>query len=255
MKRFFLQLSYKGTNYVGWQIQPNGKSVQEEIEKSLSTLLRREISIIGQGRTDAGVHALKSYAHFDFEGTLPYTLEELTYKLNRLLSRDIAIQKCFEVDPHFHARFSATAREYLYIIATEKSPFNVENSWLHYRAPQIDKMQEAAKYIMGQHDFSSFCSAKSELLNKVCTVSKADWVQNSGQIEFRIKANRFVMNMVRSLVGTMVEIGLNKREISDMQKILEAKDRTAAGVNAAPSGLHLIEVTYPEELFLWKTEE
>ncbi len=116
-------------------------------------------------------------------------------------------------------------------------------------------MQEAAKYIMGQHDFSSFCSAKSELINKTCTVSKAEWVQNGGQLEFRIKANRFVMNMVRSLVGTMVEIGLNKREISDIQKILEAKDRTAAGVNADPSGLHLIEVTYPEELFLWKTEE
>lgn len=255
MKRYFLQLSYKGTRYVGWQIQPNGLSIQEEIEKGLSAILRKPTSIVGQGRTDAGVHALKSYAHFDWEGELPMPEEDLTYKLNRILSKDIAVQKIFEVAPDAHARFSAVSREYIYIVAIEKTPFNYENSWMHYRVPNLEKMQEACAHIMGEHDFSSFCSAKSDLIHKVCTVTKAEWTQNGSQYEFRIKANRFVMNMVRSLVGTMTEIGLGKRNSEDIKYILEQKDRSAAGVNADPAGLHLYEVAYPDHIFTWKTKE
>lgn len=255
MKRYFLQLSYKGTQYVGWQIQPNGVSVQEEIQKALSTILRSEISIVGQGRTDSGVHALKSFAHFDFDGTIPITLDELAYKLNRFLSKDIAIQKIFETHSEFHARFSALSREYLYIVSTAKSPFNYENSWIHYKSPILARMQEAANLILGEHDFSTFCSHKSQLINKTCTVYKAEWTQNGETLEFKIQANRFVMNMVRSLVGTMVEIGLEKREPKDMLTLLAAKDRTKAGVNADPAGLHLINVHYPEELFLWKEKK
>lgn len=255
MKRFLIQLSYKGTRYVGWQIQPNGSSIQEEIEKAMSTLLQENIRIFGQGRTDAGVHALNSYAHFDLENYPKMSLEQLIFKLNRFLPKDIAIKNIVEVSPLFHARFSAESRSYLYIISTQKNPFTVENSWLLNKKPNIYAMQEAAKYIIGEHDFSSFCSAKSSLISKKCRVYQADWEEVDEQFLFKIKANRFVMNMVRSLVGTMTEIGLGKKSVEDMPRILQAADRKAAGPNADPAGLHLVDVAYPQDLQKWKTKE
>jgi len=249
MKRFFIELSYKGTAYSGWQVQPNGPSVQQTLEEALALILRREVPVTGQGRTDAGVHALKSFAHFDLE-ELPMDSRTLVYKLNRLLPHDIAIHEIREVQPGAHARFSAEAREYQYFVHLGKSAFLKDTALQLYRVPDLAAMQQAAAHIPGEHDFSSFCSARAEVAHKRCTVSRAEWRQEGRMLIFTIQANRFVMNMVRSLTGTMLEIGAGKRRPEDIPLILAALDRTQAGENAAPEGLHLTDVIYPSSIFI-----
>lgn len=233
MRRFFIELSYKGTAYSGWQVQPNGISVQQTLEDALGTILRRPAAVTGQGRTDAGVHALKSFAHFDAE-QLPYANETLAYKLNRLLPDDIAIHAIREVQADAHARYSAEAREYSYFIHLGKSAFLKDTALQLYREPDIILMQQAAGYILGEHDFTSFCSTRADSRHKRCTVTRAEWQQEEHLLTFSIQANRFVMNMVRSLTGTMLEIGLGKRSPQEMPVILSATDRTCAGENADP---------------------
>lgn len=246
--RYFIQLSYKGEAYCGWQIQPNGITVQEILQKALSITSRTEINIVGQGRTDAGVHALKSYAHFDIE-KLPFSLEQWAYKLNTFLPNDIAIQQIIPVNADAHARFSALSRSYRYIISTTKNPFWHKRAWEIYRALDLKRMEEAAYFLKGKHDFTSFSSMKSDTESRICDVTQLDLGSDGTFIYVDITADRFVMNMVRTIVGTLVEVGLGKRKPSEMDKLIAALDRNQAGENAPPHALYLREVKYPAHIF------
>ncbi len=247
--RFFIELSYLGTHYCGWQIQPNGVSVQETLEKALFTISRREFSITGQGRTDAGVHALKTFAHLDTEDK-PYPEDVWAYKLNSVLPPDIAIHRIFKVKKDAHARFSATGRSYRYRICTRKNPFETGRAWIHLRKPDINLMKKASEFLKGRHDFTSFSSAKSDTENRVCTISHLELVETGDMIYMDITADRFVMNMVRTIMGTLTEVGLGKRTPESVKTILNAKNREMAGENAPPQGLFLMDVAYPSDIFL-----
>lgn len=246
--RYFIELSYFGEAYSGWQIQPNAISIQETLEKALSLILREPIKITGQGRTDAGVHAIQSFAHFDIAHLAMFP-DELCFKLNSLLPSDIAIKRIFEVPETAHARFSPISRSYQYIISSQKNPFYHNRSWPIYRKLDMNSMQEAAAHLLGTHDFTSFSSAKSDTESRVCTVTQLDIEQNDELIYIHITADRFVMNMVRTIVGTLVEVGLGKRKPDEMTSLLALKNRQTTGENAPACGLYLREVKYPEHIF------
>ena len=206
MKRIRLTVAYDGTNYCGWQVQPNGHSVQAELQRCLSTLLREEIAVTGAGRTDAGVHARCMVAHFDIEQ--PIDEGQLTYKLNRILPRDISVQKVWEVPNDLHARFSAVSRTYHYYIHTQKDPFLRSYSCeLHYSL-DFAKMNEAAACLLQYEDFGAFCKSHADVKTTLCQVTQARWVQQSSYSwYFEISANRFLRNMVRAVVGTLIDVG------------------------------------------------
>lgn len=246
--RFFIELTYNGEAYCGWQIQPNAMSVQETLEKALSLTSRSQISIVGQGRTDAGVHALQSFAHFDVE-ELPFDIAHWKHKLNSLLPEDIAIKQIIPVTVDAHARFSALGRSYRYIISTVKDPFYHKKAWQIYRPLALENMKKAAQYLIGKHDFTSFSSTKSDTESRVCDVRHLDIIQDKDQIFIDISADRFVMNMVRTIVGTLVEIGHDKRKPEDIPQLLAQLNRQKAGENAPPYALYLREVKYPAHIF------
>ena len=241
--RFFITLSYDGTRFHGWQIQPNGISVQGELQRGLSLLLRQDIVVTGAGRTDAGVHASMMVAHFDYEGELD--CRQLAYKLNKLLPQDIAIQKVEQVSDDLHARFSATSRTYYYYIHTEKSPFERHYSCeLHYPL-DFSKMNEAARILMEYEDFGAFCKSHADVKTTLCHVTKAEWHQNSPSTwYFEITANRFLRNMVRAVVGTLIEVGRGRMSIDDFRKVIEGKRRTEAGESMPGNALFLVNITY-----------
>lgn len=240
--RYFIEFSYNGENYFGYQIQPNQISVQEELEKALSTLLRQEVKITGAGRTDTGVHAKKMYAHFDIENPVE---ENLTQKLNSFLPPDIAIKRIFEVDEDLHARFSATFRTYEYNISLEKNPFTLNSAWQHWRRfLDINAMNEACKILFEYEDFTSFAKLKSDNKTNICKIYKAEWQQNGSELTFTISADRFLRNMVRAIVGTMVEIGSGKLKPEDLRNVIENKNRNSAGTSAPAHGLFLVDVGY-----------
>lgn len=243
MFRYFLQLSYKGTRYFGWQIQPNAVSVQEVLEKTLSTVLRESVAVVGAGRTDTGVHALFYILHFDVlnEITEP---DKLVFHLNRFLPADIAIQKIWKVDNEMHARFSAVSRTYKYFISTEKNPFTTETSFLYTGFLDVDKMNEAARILFYYHDFTSFSKLHTDVKTNNCKIYEAAWKQEDRQLVFTIKADRFLRNMVRAIVGTLLEVGKGKITIDDFKKIIEAKDRGAAGTSVPAQGLFLVDIEY-----------
>lgn len=247
--RYFIELSYLGTAYCGWQNQPNGISVQASLEKSLFTLLRREIPVTGQGRTDAGVHALKTFAHVDVN-ELPFDEKIWAYKWNALLPADISVQKIMQVKDDAHARFSARRRFYRYRICTKKNPFENGRAWMLYRTLETADMLKAAAYLKGAHDFTSFSSARSDTENRICTVDKISIHEQDGILMMDISADRFVMNMVRTIMGTLAEVGLGKRQAESIPAILSAKNRESAGENAPPQGLFLTDVEYPSDIFL-----
>ncbi|RMZ58013.1 tRNA pseudouridine(38-40) synthase TruA [Chryseobacterium nematophagum] len=243
--RYFIEFSYNGKNYFGYQIQPNAISVQEELEKGLSTILREEIKTTGAGRTDTGVHAKKIFAHFDTEKILE---EDLVRKLNSFLPPDISIKRIFRVQDDFHARFDATYRTYEYYISLEKNPFTQELAWQHWRKPlDIHKMNEACKILFEYEDFTSFAKLHTDNKTNICKMYKAEWVQNGSEIIFTVSANRFLRNMVRAIVGTMVEIGSGKIDPEDLRKVIENKNRNAAGTSAPAHGLYLVDVGYEFE--------
>ncbi len=247
--RYFLQLSYKGTNYHGWQIQPNADSVQEVMEKTLSTILREEISVVGAGRTDTGVHASFYMLHFDSEKeNLQH--ENLVYRLNRFLPDDIAVQKLLPVKPEAHARYSAVSRTYKYFITIHKNPFETETSYLFTLPLDINKMNEATKVLFEYRDFTSFSKLHTDAKTNNCRIFQAEWKENNQQLVFTIKADRFLRNMVRAIVGTLIEVGQGKLSLEDFRKIIAKKDRGAAGTSAPANGLFLADVEYPEEIFL-----
>ena len=242
--RFFITLSYDGTRYHGWQVQPNGPSVQEKLQWALSTILRQDIQVTGAGRTDAGVHARMMVAHFDVE-TMHYELQDLTYKLNRLLPQDIAIQKMEPVSDEMHARFSATSRTYHYYIHTVKDPFlRAYSCELHYPL-DFQLMNEAAAILMTYEDFGAFCKAHADVKTTLCHITTAQWHQTSpSSWYFEITANRFLRNMVRAVVGTLIDVGRGRLSLDDFRKVIEGKRRTEAGESMPANALFLEEVKY-----------
>lgn len=242
--RFFITLSYDGTRYHGWQVQPNGPSVQEKLQWALSTILRQDIQVTGAGRTDAGVHARMMVAHFDVE-TMDFELQDLTYKLNRLLPQDIAIQKMEPVSDEMHARFSATSRTYHYYIHTVKDPFlRAYSCELHYPL-DFQLMNEAAAILMTYEDFGAFCKAHADVKTTLCHITAAQWHQSSpSSWYFEITANRFLRNMVRAVVGTLIDVGRGRLSLDDFRKVVEGKRRTEAGESMPANALFLEEVKY-----------
>lgn len=247
MQRYFLQLSYNGTGYHGWQVQPNATSVQGKIEKALSTILREEIQVVGAGRTDTGVHASYYILHFDSQNENLHN-ENIVFRLNRFLPDDIAIQQIFKVKNDAHARFGAISRTYKYYITTIKNPFD-KFSYKYSQKLDIEKMNKAASLLIEFTDFTSFARLHTDVKTNNCTVLKAAWTQKDAQLIFTIKADRFLRNMVRAIVGTLLEVGKGKLSVDDFRTIIETKDRGAAGSSAPALGLFLADVEYPDEIF------
>ena len=251
--RYFIQLSYDGTGYHGWQVQPNGVSVQEVLQKALSTLLRQPTEVTGAGRTDAGVHASMMVAHFDWpaahegEGCeeMPLDCTQLTYKLNRLLPPDVAVQAVRPVGPEMHARFSATRRTYHYYIHTRKDPFLRGYSWQVNVPLDFALMNEAAQVLLEYSDFTSFSKTGTDVKTNICQLTEARWEQlKPGEWRFTVSANRFLRNMVRAIVGTLVEVGRHRMTISQMRHAIEAKDRQRAGESVPGHALYRTDIEY-----------
>ncbi|MBE6282405.1 MAG: tRNA pseudouridine(38-40) synthase TruA [Bacteroides sp.] len=247
--RYFIYLAYDGTNYHGWQIQPNGVSVQETLMKALSTFLRRDIEIVGAGRTDAGVHARLMVAHFDFEDELDERM--VVDKLNRLLPHDISVFEVRKVRPDAHARFDATYRTYKYYVTTRKNPFNRHYAWRLFNDLNFAKMNEAAKILFEYIDFTSFSKLHTDVKTNNCRIMQAEWTQvDEYEWVFTIQSDRFLRNMVRAVVGTLVEVGRGKMTLEGFRQVIEKKDRCSAGSSVPGHALFLVDVGYPEELFL-----
>ena len=243
VKRYFIWLSYDGTNYHGWQVQPNGISVQGELQRVLSTLLRQDISITGAGRTDAGVHARVMAAHFEIEADID--CKQLAYKMNRMLPQDIVIDRIEEVSLDMHARFSATERTYHYYIHTRKSPFERHYSCeIHYPL-DFEKMNEAGRILTTYEDFGAFCKAHSDVKTTLCNVTRAEWIQTGDTTwYFVITANRFLRNMVRAVVGTLVDVGRGRLSLDEFRSVIEGKRRSDAGESMPGNALVLEYVKY-----------
>ncbi len=241
--RYFIHFAYDGTNYHGWQIQPDANSVQEELQKALSVLLRHDVEIVGAGRTDAGVHARQMVAHFEWDGQLD--CQQTAYRLGRMLPRDIAIYRMEPVADDMHARFSAVRRTYHYYLHTERDPFCRQYSCeLHYDL-DFEHMNEAGRILCTYEDFGAFCKSHSDVKTTLCKVSEAHWIQvDSTHWYFRISANRFLRNMVRAVVGTMIDIGRGRITLDDFRKIVEGKQRTQAGESMPAHALFLEEIEY-----------
>lgn len=249
MYRYFIYLSYDGTNYHGWQIKPNGISVQEVLMKALSTFLRKPIEVVGAGRTDAGVHARLMVAHFDFDTELDCAT--VVDKLNRLLPPDVAVHRVRRVKSDAHARFDATYRTYKYYITTCKDPFSRAFSWRIFQTLDFEKMNEAAQTLFDYIDFTSFSKLHTDVKTNNCKMMYARWEQiGEHNWVFTIQADRFLRNMVRAVVGTLVEVGKGKLTVEGFRKVIEEKNRCSAGTSVPGNALFLVDVGYPEELFL-----
>ena len=254
--RYFIELSYDGTAYHGWQIQPNGASVQETLQQALKMLLREDVAVTGAGRTDAGVHAAMMVAHFDIEDPLPTppvregrarqtACDYLVYRLNGVLPHDIAIYKIYPVADDMHARFSARARTYYYYVHTRKSPFLRDRSWRLVSTPDFEAMNHAAATLMEYEDFTSFSKLNTDTKTNICHVTMARWVQLSDyEWRFEITADRFLRNMVRAIVGTLMEVGRGTLSIEGFREVIEQKNRCKAGDSVPARGLFLQEVKY-----------
>lgn len=242
--RYFIHLAYDGTRYHGWQIQPNGISVEGELERCISIILRKEIDVVGAGRTDAGVHARHMVAHFDFhEETID--CEQLTYRLNRILPHDISIYKTEPVNDEMHARFSATARTYHYYLHTRKDPFARNYSFESHFSLDFNKMNEAAEILLEYNDFAAFCKSNSDVKTTLCYITEAKWIQdNDCSWHFTITANRFLRNMVRAIVGTLIDVGRGRLSIYEFRMVIEGKKRTQAGESMPGNALFLEKVEY-----------
>ncbi|MBR6291641.1 MAG: tRNA pseudouridine(38-40) synthase TruA [Bacteroidales bacterium] len=260
MGRYFIHLAYNGANYNGWQTQPGLPTVQQTIEGALSTLLRQPVAVVGCGRTDTGVHASDFYAHFDVQESKSRRDEEsksnedflssglldsLTFKLNNLLPPDIAIFAIFPVADNAHARFDATARTYQYHVSDRRLPFRQGQYCRIYYRPDLEKMNEAAKVLMEYEDFTSFAKLHTQVKTNICHLSRAEWAEEEGGWVFTIRSNRFLRNMVRSVTGTLLDVGRGKLSIEGLREIVEKKDRCAAGVSMPACGLFLTKVEYP----------
>ncbi|MBT8281383.1 MAG: tRNA pseudouridine(38-40) synthase TruA [Muriicola sp.] len=245
--RYFIEFSYNGKAYHGWQRQPKASSIQQTIEDAMSLLLREKIQLVGAGRTDAGVHARQLYAHFDFESKVEKT--EVVQRLNAFLPEDIAIKDIIEVSPKAHARFDALERTYEYRVVQEKDPFNTD--WAHYvHLPlHMEAMNLAAAELMKHTDFECFSKSNTDVKTYVCRLKEAKWRREGNTLIFTITADRFLRNMVRAIVGTLLDVGLQKSSVENVNSIIKSKDRGEAGVSVPAKGLYLMKITYPKTLF------
>ena len=239
LQRYFIELAYNGTNYHGWQIQPNAVTVQEMLNKALSTLLRQPVETTGCGRTDTGVHATEFFVHIDAEEAADLR------SLNSLLPYDIAIKKIIPVHAEAHARFDATLRSYEYHIHFHKDPFKLDRSWLLRDVPDIALMNQAAAILMEYTDFSCFSKSNTQVFTNNCKISRAEWVKTGDGLVFHISADRFLRNMVRAIVGTLILVGRKEMEPEGIRAIIESKNRSNAGTSVPACGLYLTEVKYP----------
>lgn len=247
--RYFIELSYKGTNYHGWQIQPHSISVQEIVNKAFKTIFRTQIDIVGAGRTDTGVHAQQLFAHVDFENEI--NIGEIGYKINSLLPHDIVVENIRNVIDTAHARFDATSRSYEYHIFLGRNPFFLETTWqLNNKKLNIVKMNEAAEILLTYTNFKCFSRTNSNVKTYNCDVRRAEWVLTNKKLIFYITADRFLRNMVRAIVGTLLEVGTGKITLEEFAQIVESKDRCNAGTSAPAKGLFLTQVTYPKTIFI-----
>ena len=244
--RYFIEVSYNGSAYHGWQNQPNAISVQEVIEKALSTLLGEDIAIMGAGRTDAGVHAKQMFAHFNTD--VDFTDTDLIFKLNSFLPIDVAIHDIFKVKTEAHTRFDALSRTYLYRVTLKKNVFTFENTYYVKQSLDVDKMNEASKILFGYKDFQCFSKSNTDVKTYNCDIMNAEWFFVNDELHFVIKANRFLRNMVRAIVGTMINIGMGKLSIEDLHTIIQSKNRSEAGFSVPAHGLYLTHIEYPEDI-------
>ncbi|NNK75025.1 MAG: tRNA pseudouridine(38-40) synthase TruA [Maribacter sp.] len=244
--RYFIAFSYFGKSYHGWQNQPNAITVQEVLEDTLSKLLRISIVVVGAGRTDAGVHAKAMMAHFDIEHEID--LENLVFRANAFLPDDIAVDEIFQVHKEAHARFDATERTYEYWITQKKNPFYYDRAHYVKQMLAIDKMNAAAELLLEHHDFECFSKSNTDVKTYLCDVRKAIWTQEKDILVFTISSDRFLRNMVRAVVGTLLNVGNGKWSLADVQDILKSNDRTKAGASVPAKGLYLTKIVYPKTI-------
>ena len=245
--RYFIELQYDGGAYCGWQRQPEQPTVQGVIEDALTKLLRRPTEIVGAGRTDTGVNASFYIAHFDSEEAID--CDRIVYKLNAMLAHDIAIKRIYEVAGDLHARFDAIEREYTYLLSPTKSPFRRHSAWICYYQLDVEKMNEAAKVLLATEDFTTFAKLNSNNKTNICHVSHAEWVvESDGTLRFTIRADRFLRNMVRAIVGTLVDVGRGRYTVEEFAEIVASRDLSRASSGAPPQGLFLSNVKYKGQM-------
>lgn len=243
MWRYAIAFGFDGTAYHGWQIQPNGMSVQQKLQEALGLVLRKDILVVGAGRTDAGVHARKMTAHFDLDEEI--ACEQLAYRLNRVLPKDIAVYDVKRVNEDFHARFSAVKRTYHYYIHLRKDPFRRHYSYELHACPDFKLMNTAAAYLLETRDFAAFCKSKSDAKTTICRVMAARWIQETEHCwYFEIAADRFLRNMVRAVVGTLLDVGRHRITLEEFRKIVASGSRSAAGESVPGNALFLEDVEY-----------
>ena len=240
--RYFIEISYQGKKYHGWQSQPDANSIQEEINKAISVVLQEEIVVLGAGRTDTGVHAEQMFAHFDTTQNLDINY---VFKFNSILPEDIVIYTLEKVKDDKHARFDALSRSYQYKIWLGRNPFLLDSTWqIHYQKLDVKAMNEAAMILLEYENFQAFSKVKTEVKTFNCDVTEAKWIQNGNELIFHISANRFLRNMVRAIVGTLVDVGKHKISKEDFRNIIVSRDRSKAGLSVPAKGLYLTEITY-----------
>jgi len=244
--RYFIELAYNGSSYHGWQNQPNAITVQHVLENALSTLLKEKIGILGAGRTDTGVHAFQMFAHFEYDSI--DDIEQLIFKLNSFLPRDIAVFSIVRVNNDAHARFDAVSRTYLYRISTQKNPFTIDAAYYLKNELDIDKMNAASKILFDYRNFKCFSRSNTDVKTYNCKIIKAEWTEQDHELRFTIKADRFLRNMVRAIVGTLVDIGAGKIAVNEMHDIIKSLDRSNAGASVPSHGLYLSRIEYPESI-------
>lgn len=246
MPRYFIELAYKGTQYSGFQIQKNTATIQGEVEKALQTLFRKKITLTGSSRTDAGVHALQNFFHFDDDNLIS---EKELYHLNAILPQDIALKNIFKMGDNCHCRFDAIAREYKYYIYQNKNPFYIDRAWFYPYKLNVDLLKQSAEAILQYTDFTSFSKRNTQVNNFLCHIQYSSWEEQDDFLIYTIRANRFLRGMVRGLVGTMLRVARKKILLQEFKNVIKAKDCTLADFSTPPQGLFLVKVIYPSDYF------
>jgi tRNA pseudouridine38-40 synthase len=243
--RYFLEVGYKGTKYSGFQVQQNANSIQGEVERALSVILRQSVALTGSSRTDAGVHALQNFFHFDLAAALN---EKTVYNLNALLPHDIVVRSVFPVPTSAHCRFLATSRHYKYYITTTKDPFNSDTAWYYPFSVDVELLQKVSGVLYHHRDYTSFAKRNSNVFTHECTITKSEWLFENNMLIYSVQANRFLRGMVRGLVGTMLLVGRNKISTAGFEEILQSHDCTRANFATPAHGLFLTKVNFPKSL-------
>lgn len=241
-----MELEYFGKAYHGWQRQPNAISVQQVVEEALSLLLQESIEIIGAGRTDSGVHAKQIFAHFDYKAVVS---EEFIFRMNSLLPKDISVRTILPVKADAHARFNAVSRSYEYHIVSRKDVFAVDTAYYVQKDLDVEQMNEAARILLEYNSFKCFSRSRTDVFTYNCEIEEAYWEQQDDRLIFHIKADRFLRNMVRAIVGTLLQIGLGKMNVREMHRIIESEDRSEAGASVPAHGLYLTKIEYPKSIY------